>query len=190
MQSPRPGRILLTGPEYVNSTIDKIIRLSEVDSFEKVAKTTAVRYPVRVMQLYDAATFDAVSPADEMGTRHILQEWAANKGEDFNELMTSLRLFASTSDYIATNRIERTKLDGEIIEIKDCGQRLRLFAFVAEEEVIIIAEHYQKHGRSPKEERQLQNKAINRAIARRKLFLKATKVDDGFYHVAKQVKGK
>ncbi len=159
----------LDSPEYVNGTIDKIIRLSRVEAFERSAKTGPVVHEVRVMAIYPAEVTSISEIKDNVGTMDTIARWSHQKA-DFRSLLNSLDILASGLDGEAPNRIERTKQDPEIIEIKDPGKRLRLFAFLDDDQLIILAGHYQKHGQTRADERKQQNKAISAATARMELY--------------------
>jgi hypothetical protein len=170
----------LDTPEYVNSTVDKIISLSRVEAFERSAKTAPVVHQVRVMAIYPGAPADVSEIKDSVGTMDTIARWSHKKA-DFHSLMRSLNLLASGLDGEAPDRIEQTKQDPEIIEIKDPGKRLRLFAFRDDDEVIILAGHYQKHGKARTDERRQQNKAISAATARKELYRTAKSRPDLYW---------
>ena len=170
-------------PAFINTTVNKYIHLAEVEAFKQASKTAVVCCAVRAMMIY--STNEQGNSKDDVGTVEQIARWsrAAKRRNEFRELMVSLVLLAEGKAADHPRRVEQTDLHDEIWEIKAPGQRMRLFAFFDEDQLIIISEHYQKHGRNARDERRLQDRAIERAAARKDLYKKAHKISRDLYQV-------
>ncbi len=177
-----------TAAPYVNNTVDKLIKLAELEAYKKANKTAVVCHDVRVMMVYNTSIEPGQSGKDTVGTLAQIAKWSQTRSGEFRELMISLLLLAEGKAADEPRRLEKTELDEDIWEIKAPGQRLRLFAFIDNKQIIIIAEHYQKHGKQKsQEERHLQDRAIRSAMARRDIYAAARQISQDLYVVEKGV---